>query len=448
MRAALASARVEPAEVGYVEAHGTGTSLGDPIEFEALASVYRHGRDRARPLVVGSLKTNLGHMESAAGIGGIIKTLLTVAHGEIPRHLHFREPNPDIDLNDIPASIPTSTDAVARRLRAADRRASARSGRTARSRTFSWPPPIRSRAASSAAPGGRPLQVLPISAKTDRALDDLVERYRRRFAEATDDEVADICYTAAVGRAHFPTARGVRRRRRRKSSKRRWRAAGLKGPPDMTSRGPFRAAIPSPRTSPAPTSTGRPLDRGRPCARVDAPTYPFQRERHWVADPATVRIGAQPIAARPAAPAGLRFGVMFFNGTEARDGAGQLSTAPRGGALRRRARLLERVAARAALHRLRQPLPEPGDDPRGARARDPPRPPDGRQRRPAAAQSAARRRRMGGRRQPVGRPRRHVVRLGLESGRLRAEPRRLRQSPRRAVPRRRSACAGSGAASA
>ncbi|MGB6209881.1 type I polyketide synthase [Mycobacterium sp.] len=94
MRAALAAARLEPWEIDYIEAHGTGTALGDPIELGALSNIFGD-RNGSAPLVLGSVKTNLGHLESAAGIAGFIKTVLTVQHGYIPRHLHFKQLTPN-----------------------------------------------------------------------------------------------------------------------------------------------------------------------------------------------------------------------------------------------------------------------------------------------------------------------------------------------------------------
>src|SRR6201996_9476994 len=88
LRAALASGRVQPSEIDYVEAHGTGTALGDPIELDALSAVFGQ-RDDSAPLVLGSVKTNLGHLENSAGIAGFIKTVLSMNHGFIPPHLHF-----------------------------------------------------------------------------------------------------------------------------------------------------------------------------------------------------------------------------------------------------------------------------------------------------------------------------------------------------------------------
>ena len=93
MRQALAAARVQPSDIDYVEAHGTGTALGDPIELDALSAVFGE-RNSSAPLVLGSVKTNLGHLESASGIAGFIKTVLSVYHGFIPKQLHFKKLTP------------------------------------------------------------------------------------------------------------------------------------------------------------------------------------------------------------------------------------------------------------------------------------------------------------------------------------------------------------------
>ncbi|MCB0939937.1 MAG: type I polyketide synthase [Mycobacterium sp.] len=93
LRQALAAARLEPSDIDYVEAHGTGTPLGDPIELEALGQVFAD-RGESAPLVLGSVKTNLGHLEAAAGVAGFIKTVLSLRHGYIPRHLNFKQLTP------------------------------------------------------------------------------------------------------------------------------------------------------------------------------------------------------------------------------------------------------------------------------------------------------------------------------------------------------------------
>ncbi len=108
IRAALADARLTPQQINYIEAHGTGTRLGDPIEIEALRSVLCGGRAAGQPLLLGSVKTNVGHLESAAGVAGLIKIILMLRHGEIPPHLNLRTLNPLLKLDQSPMEIPTA----------------------------------------------------------------------------------------------------------------------------------------------------------------------------------------------------------------------------------------------------------------------------------------------------------------------------------------------------
>ena len=121
MRKALESARLAPSDIDYVEAHGTGTALGDPIELDALSQVYSE-RDGSAPLVLGSVKTNLGHLESAAGVAGFIKTVLSVQHGHIPKQLHFKRLTPQASEGASRftiASVPMEWPSVRRARRAA-----------------------------------------------------------------------------------------------------------------------------------------------------------------------------------------------------------------------------------------------------------------------------------------------------------------------------------------
>ncbi|MDT0447459.1 polyketide synthase, partial [Streptomyces sp. DSM 41886] len=97
IRAALANAGVSAAEVDVVEAHGTGTTLGDPIEAEALLATYGQERAAEQPLWLGSLKSNIGHAQAAAGVGGVIKMVQALRHGVLPRTLHVDEPSPHVD---------------------------------------------------------------------------------------------------------------------------------------------------------------------------------------------------------------------------------------------------------------------------------------------------------------------------------------------------------------
>lgn len=108
LRAAYADADVAPAQVGYVEAHGTGTRAGDPVEIDALATVLGEGRQPGTRCAMGSVKTNIGHTESAAGVAGLIKATLALHHAAIPPSLHFKEPNPRVPWSHLPLEIAQS----------------------------------------------------------------------------------------------------------------------------------------------------------------------------------------------------------------------------------------------------------------------------------------------------------------------------------------------------
>ena len=109
MEAALSDAGVDPSQIDYIEAHGTGTAVGDPIELNAMSAVYGPSRKADDPLLIGSVKTNVGHLESAAGVAGLIKAALTVKLGLIPKHLHFQNPNPAFDWERWPLQVTTDT---------------------------------------------------------------------------------------------------------------------------------------------------------------------------------------------------------------------------------------------------------------------------------------------------------------------------------------------------
>ncbi|MGR4884286.1 acyltransferase domain-containing protein [Streptomyces sp. LARHCF249] len=108
LRAACRQAGISPAEVQYVETHGTGTALGDPVEATALGAVYGRGRDRDAPLRIGSVKSNIGHLEAAAGIAGVVKTALALRHRRIPPSIHFETPNPHIPFDELRLRVPAA----------------------------------------------------------------------------------------------------------------------------------------------------------------------------------------------------------------------------------------------------------------------------------------------------------------------------------------------------
>ncbi|MFE6775886.1 SDR family NAD(P)-dependent oxidoreductase [Streptomyces sp. NPDC057702] len=198
MRAALASATLEPGDVQYVEAHGTGTPLGDPIEMGAIQAVFAASHTTERPVLVGSLKTNVGHMEAAAGIGGVIKTALQLHHGRVYPHLHLESPSEHIPWERYAVRVPVADE----RWQAPTRRALVNSfgfAGTIASAVLEQAPPYPP-AEPAAATGGH---VFTLSARTERSLARQAERYRRHLADHPDQSVADICYTGNVARAHF-----------------------------------------------------------------------------------------------------------------------------------------------------------------------------------------------------------------------------------------------------
>lgn len=204
---ALNRAGVQPAEVSYVEAHGTGTSLGDPIEIEALGNIYGQ---RETPLLVGSVKTNLAHLEAAAGVAGVIKTVLAIQHGEIPPHLHFTKPNSHIAWEQLPFIVPTSAHAWPDTVRIAGVSSFSLSGTNAHL-ILQEPPEstVSSNLPEMPRTAEQSFYLLPLSAKSEKALHDLVYRYEQMlqdealYAQEKPPTLADICFSAGTGRTHF-----------------------------------------------------------------------------------------------------------------------------------------------------------------------------------------------------------------------------------------------------
>nr|VFJ62646.1 MAG: Acyl transferase domain-containing protein [Candidatus Kentron sp. DK] len=202
---ALARARVAPGEVSYVEAHGTGTSLGDPIEVGALGAIFAENHSQDFPLTIGSVKTNFGHLEAAAGIAGLMKIVLSLQHEEIPPHLHFNTPNPHIDWERLPFRVPVEGQSWPRgeARRIAGVSAFGMSGTNAHV-VLEEAPVIERPADESVAPGAaHPFQLLTLSAKTESALRELAESYAAWLAAHPEAPLADVCFTAYTGRSHF-----------------------------------------------------------------------------------------------------------------------------------------------------------------------------------------------------------------------------------------------------
>ena len=197
IRDALRAAGVDAASVSYVEAHGTGTILGDPIEVQALGQTYGSAHDPDRPLLIGSIKTNLGHLEAAAGVAGFIKAVLAVRDGVIPPQLHFSTPNPHIPWDRLPLKV--VTDAVAFADRAHPRRAGISSFGFSGTNVhvIVEEPPRASEVVRNDA--DRSVHVLPLSAVSRDALCHLAEGMVDVLT--ADADAYDVCHTAGTGRA-------------------------------------------------------------------------------------------------------------------------------------------------------------------------------------------------------------------------------------------------------
>jgi acyl transferase domain-containing protein/acyl carrier protein len=200
IRQALDDAALKPADIDYIEAHGTGTSLGDPIELEAIDAALGEGRPQGAELLVGAVKTNIGHLESAAGVAGMMKIILALQHGEIPANRNFTQLNPRITLRRLKVSVPT--EAVPWPAQQWPRRAGVSSfgfsGTNAHAILEEAPQPEASATASEP-----PVSVLTLSAKSHSALEALVARYTKSFTEEPQKPWADACFTSNVGRSHF-----------------------------------------------------------------------------------------------------------------------------------------------------------------------------------------------------------------------------------------------------
>jgi acyl transferase domain-containing protein/acyl-CoA synthetase (AMP-forming)/AMP-acid ligase II/NADPH:quinone reductase-like Zn-dependent oxidoreductase/acyl carrier protein len=211
---AIKAAGIAPADIGLVEAHGTGTSLGDPIELNTLSEVLLPGRTAAAPCWIGSVKTNIGHLEAAAGIAGLMKAVLALHHGKIPPHLHLKELNPLIKFDGTLFRIPTETVPWPNDQRS--RMAGVSSfgfGGTNAHVVLSEAPascprrsriPGRANAAQQPALGvERPLHILNLSAKSEPALRDMSARLAEHLRMHHRLPLADVCFSAATGRSHL-----------------------------------------------------------------------------------------------------------------------------------------------------------------------------------------------------------------------------------------------------
>ena len=296
---ALAVARVGAETVSYVEAHGTGTALGDPIEVAALSRVFPAGGPGSDRCALGSVKTNLGHLDAAAGVAGLIKTVLALERRHLPPSLHFDTPNPRIDfgsrffVNDELREWPA--DGHPRRAGVSSFGIGGTNAHAVLEEAPARPPP---------APA-RPWQVLPLAARTPEALARLEERLARHLEDHPDLALADVAHTLQHGRRPLGCRRAVVAPSLEEAARALGRAGA--GAPAGEAPAPDDLAALARRWSEGETVDWRPLAAGEGRRRVPLPTYPFERERFWIppasAVPAPAPAAPAPVSAREAVEA-------------------------------------------------------------------------------------------------------------------------------------------------
>ncbi|HYN19729.1 MAG TPA: condensation domain-containing protein, partial [Thermoanaerobaculia bacterium] len=282
---ALGVAGVPAESLSYIEAHGTGTRLGDPIEIQALTKAFRDQTERRQFIALGSVKTNVGHLDVAAGIAGLLKTVLALKHGQIPPSLHFERPNPEIDFASSPVYV--NTELQEWLANGWPRRAGVSSfgfGGTNAHLILEEAPQV------STTSSHRERYFLPVSARSEEALERACQRLADHLEGHPELNLADVEYTLQVGRRTFEHRRVVECRTREEAMEalRALTPVPSPAPPSTPSPGEGR---PHPLESKSPPLPGRacsgeresgPGGEGR---RVSLPTYPFERRRYWIDRP-------------------------------------------------------------------------------------------------------------------------------------------------------------------
>lgn len=205
IRKALEDAGLGPDAVSYVDAHGTGTALGDPIEMQALAEVFATGRTKSEPLLVGSVKTNIGHLEAAAGVSSLIKVILALRHQRIPMHRNFATLNPHIALDGFPLEIPTTTRdwTPIQGRRIAGVSSFGFSGTNVHILLEEAPPKGGERLHPEKKPSSGTGHLFCLSARDREALT-VLARQTAAWLQQSKESWPDLCHTSHVGRTAFP----------------------------------------------------------------------------------------------------------------------------------------------------------------------------------------------------------------------------------------------------
>jgi acyl transferase domain-containing protein len=295
---ALSVAGIDAGTIGYIEGHGTGTALGDPIEIQALAKAFRARTPKRGFAALGTVKANIGHLDIAAGIAGLIKTVLALQHGEIPPSLHFERPNPRIDFAAGPVYV--NRELAEWKRDGTPRRAGVSSfgfgGTNAHVilEEAPAPPALPERPAAAG-----PWRLLAVSAKTPEALAAAVRNLAEFLGENPETDLGDAAFTLIAGRQAFPHRLAAVCRDAADA------AACLAGAAPALDRGESgeyaQLAAAGRRWLAGEPLEAAELFAGQRRRRIPLPTYPFERHRYWIEPGGIEPGGIEPLAA--AAPA-------------------------------------------------------------------------------------------------------------------------------------------------
>ena len=202
MRHALDKAQLSPKNISYVEAHGTGTSLGDPIEIQSIAAAYGQTNPDKQTLFIGSVKSNIGHLEAAAGIAGLIKVIASLKYKQLPANLHHKQLNHLINVDSIPATILVKN-ATWKSPRVAGISSFGFSGTNAHL-IISELPPVKRSINQEINHADKSLELFTLSAKTPPALTAMVRQYRSFFKQHATINLTQLCFTIRHSRSHLP----------------------------------------------------------------------------------------------------------------------------------------------------------------------------------------------------------------------------------------------------
>lgn len=288
---ALANApQISPESVSYVETHGTGTPLGDPIELKALAKAYQTEKRPENPLLIGSVKTNVGHLETSAGMAGLLKLILAMQHGLLPAHLHADSPTQHVDWNALNLDL-VQTNRPWTEPRVAGLSSFGFSGTNAHLILSEYQPTQLSPKQSSV-----DWHILPFSAKNESALTSMVQRYYTFLADNPTVNLAAIAYTLQSGRAYFPFRTAILANTIGSTQQQLAQFLGKadQNIPDCPDNNLKQVAKRYLAGETITWSALWPNEHPRP---IPLPTYPFQRERFWFTpsqNPAGQRITGTP----------------------------------------------------------------------------------------------------------------------------------------------------------